>query len=452
VRWDGPVNADQSMRLIIAPRWLVTLLRFAEVAFLLLFTAVIAATILGRRWNLPGGLTLGANKAAGIVALGVLGLLVTASPATEAQTPHPELLRELETRLLQPPDCVPRCAEIASATVDIGADSVTVEMNVHALEEVALPLPGSLQGWRPAGVRVDGSGASRVLRGQDQLLWLHVNEGRHEVVLSGPVLAVDNLEIPFPTPPRFIEARSDHWSVAGIKDRRLLSGSLQLTRLQTDQGDEAVRWESGRFPAFVRIERVVDLDLDWQATTSVRRIAPAEGALTLDIPVLEGESVVSENFTVEDGRILVTMTPEQNTVSWRSNLPRKSPLILTAAVGRPWKEVWRVGVGSVWRAEFSGVPESETGFDAADVRVAEFHNTSRSQRGLDPRVRFRDVRQSTWSSQSRCGSCPRVPQHARLATRHAVSGDGRSDGSQGRRRHTAAARGKRTADDPHRAG
>ena len=363
------------MRLIVAPRPLVTLLRFAEVALLLLFAAVIGAGILGQRWQLPGGPTLGGSHLITFVGVAALTMLSVASPPAEAQTPHPDLLRELGTRLLQPPDCAPRCAEIASAKVDISAHSVTIELRVHALEAVAVPLPGSLQGWRPEAVRVDGSSPARVLRGKNQHLWLHVNEGRHDVLLVGSVPAVDSLEIPFPTPPRFVEASSDYWFIAGIKDHQLRSGSLQLTRLQTEQdgSGESVRWESSRFPAFVRLERKVDLDLDWLVTTNVVRIAPNRGALTLEVPLLEGESVVSDNFTVQDGRILVTMTPDQNAASWHSNLSRTSPLVMTAEAGSAWEEQWRVSVGNVWHAEFSGVPESETGASAEGLRVAEFH-------------------------------------------------------------------------------
>ena len=372
--WSGPIDADQTMKLVILPRWLVTLLRFVGVGLLLLFSAILAAEILGKRWTLPGGLSLGGGKGIGIATAAALSVLLAASPQAKAQTPDPKLLEELKARLLEVPNCVPRCAEIASATIVIGTDIVTVNLTVHAMQEVALPLPGSATGWRPEAILTNGSSATQVLRGQNEQLWLRVEPGRHRVELRGSVPAVDSLEIPFPSPPRFVVARSDHWLIAGIKDRRLLSGSLQLTRLRTEQdSDDTVRWESSRFPAFVRVERTIDLDLDWSVTTSVIRIAPAQGALTLDLPLVNGETVLSDSFAVDKGRILVSMDPSQQAVSWRSNLPRKSPLILTTESGSALKEVWRIGVGSIWHADFSGVPESETGLGASDVRTSEFH-------------------------------------------------------------------------------
>ena len=372
--WSGPVDAAQSMRLIVLPRWAVTALRFFEVAMLLLFAAVLAAEIAGKRWRLPGGPGLGTARSSVLLGAGLVALTMSMSPNAEAQTPDRELLRELESRLLEPPDCVPRCAEIAAAEVRAGGDGIGMTLTVHAADDVAIPLPGSERGWHPQAIALDGTAAAQVLRAPDGAFWLRVSPGRHTVVLRGAAPAVDSLEIPFPTPPRVIEVDSDGWLVAGIKDRRLLSGSLQLTRLQSAEGGEvAPRWESSRFPAFVRVERNVELDLEWRVTTTVVRRAPAEGALTLEIPLLDGETVLSEHVTAADGTVLVTMDPTQRVVTWVSSLRRESPLTFEAAAGEPWSEVWRIGVGSIWRARFSGVPESESRQNNEGARVAEFH-------------------------------------------------------------------------------
>jgi hypothetical protein len=362
------------MRLIVLPRWAVSALRFFEVAMLLLFAAVLAAEILKKRWTLPGGLGLGAARPAAFLGAGLLALTLSTSMPAEAQTPDRELLRELESRLLQPPDCVPRCAEIAVADVAARGDSIGMTLTVHAAQEVAIPLPGSERGWRPQVIALDGSAAAEILRASNESLWLRVSPGRHTVVLRGAAPPVDSLEIPFPTPPRVIEVDSDGWFAAGIKDRRLLSGSLQLTRLQSEQGGDAIpRWESSRFPAFVRVERNLELDLDWRVTTTVVRVAPAQGALTLEIPLIEGESVLSEHVTATGSAVLVSMEPTQRAVTWVSSLRRVSPLTLEATAGEPWSEVWRVGIGSIWHAQFSGVPESEARHGNEGARVAEFH-------------------------------------------------------------------------------
>jgi len=73
------------------------------------------------------------------------------------------------------------------------------------------------------------------------------------------------------------------------------------------------------------------------------------------------------------------MNPQQRAISWTSDLPRKSPLVLVAENGSAWSEVWRFAVGNIWNAEFEGVPESDTGDDVNDVRIAEFNPRSGEQ-------------------------------------------------------------------------
>ncbi|NNC57479.1 MAG: hypothetical protein HKO12_07955, partial [Woeseiaceae bacterium] len=374
LRWSGPVDADQTMRLVVLSRWTVSALRVVEVVLMLLFAAVLAAEMLNKRWILPGGIKVGRSTPAAALAVGLFALMLAGSPPASAQLPDAELLKQLEQRLLEPPNCVPRCAEVVSADVDVGADAINMRLAIHALEDVAIPLPGSVDGWRPDAVSIDGTSNVHVIRVGNDSLWLRVTAGRHNVTLRGSVPAVDSLEVQFQTPPRVITVDSDGWFVAGIKDRRLLSGSLQLTRLQTDaDGDETVRWESSRFPAFARIERIVELDLDWRVRTTVYRVAPEQGALTLDVPLLSGEKIVSGDFTVDNDRVLVSMNPQQQSVSWVSNLPRTSPLTLTAEDGASWNETWRFAIGNVWNAEFEGLPESDTGDAVNDVRIAHFN-------------------------------------------------------------------------------
>ena len=373
--WSGPVDPERTVRLIVMPRWLVSGFRFVEVLLLGIFAAIFVLEIFDRRWNWPARLA----RSSGASVTSVLGFLLiaavlSANPTAYADTPSSAILQELEKRLLAPPTCVPNCANIVHASVTVGAEVLTVNLEVHALEEVAFPLPGSLQGWRPERILVDREPATQVFRHNNGVLWVRVSEGRHQLTLRGPIPPVDNLEVPFPAQPRVIRAESDAWFIAGIRDRRLLSGSLQLTRLQREGArDSTARWESSRFPVFVRIEREIGMDLDWSVTTTVVRVAPQQGALTVQVPLLEGESIISEEFTVTDNKVLVTMNPGQREVSWWSALPRRSPLTLQASVDGPWKEVWRFAVGSIWHANFSGVPESQSEYDDGDVRVAEFY-------------------------------------------------------------------------------
>jgi hypothetical protein len=374
LHWNGPVDPEQTFRLTIMPRWLVTLLRFALVLLLVGFAAVFVFEIFNQRWQWPPrkGAATGSLLAVMIVTL-VAAAGFSAPEATRADTPSPDILQQLQLRLLEPPPCTPRCAEIAEAEVDVGQQAMVVELVVHAEEDVAVPLPGSLHGWRPESVQVDGAALPQVYRARPDTLWIRITEGRHRITLDGPLPPVDGLEVPFPATPRAIAVQSEDWTVSGIRDRRLVAGALQLTRVQDEGSDDAAaRWESSRFPQFAHIERTIELDLDWRVRTRVFRVAPEQGALTMKVPLLDGESVLSPGISVADGEVLVAMDASGQIVQWESTLARTSPLVLQVAEDAPWKEVWRFGIGNIWHVSFSGVPESEPQ-DAEGVRFAEFY-------------------------------------------------------------------------------
>ncbi len=385
--WSGPVDAGQTLRLVVAPRWLVTVLRFLQVLLVLAFAAILAAEVLNRRLTLPGGWTLGRGGAAGGLLVAVLASWFGTPPAAQAELPDAALLAELEKRLLEPPGCAPRCAEIAAAEVDVAAAGVRMQLSVHALAHVALPLPGTESGWRPETVLVDGAAAAPVFRTPGPVLWVSVPPGRHQLLLSGALPAIDGLEIPFPAPPRVLRARAEGWSITGIKDRRLLSGSLQLTRVPTAAGAEPAlaRWESSRFPPFVHIDRTLELGLDWGAKTTVTRIAPVEGTIALDVPLLAGESVVAatEGLTAGDAVMPVSMGPAVQSVFWESYLPGGSPMVIESAPGQPWRELWRIAVDGMWHAEISGVPESLKTDGLANRYIAEYHPRAGESLTLD---------------------------------------------------------------------
>jgi hypothetical protein len=88
--------------------------------------------------------------------------------------------------------------------------------------------------------------------------------------------------------------------------------------------------------------------------------------------LLGGETVVSGDFTVTDGNLLVTLGPQDRAVSWTSNLERQSPMTLRAPADAVWQEVWLVTTGNIWNASFEGIPESNTDAGLSGVRQATF--------------------------------------------------------------------------------
>jgi hypothetical protein len=78
--------------------------------------------------------------------------------------------------------------------------------------------------------------------------------------------------------------------------------------------------------------------------------------MALRVPLLTGESVTTPGVRMESGSVLVNLTPEQNTFSWRSVLREQTPLVLTAAETLQWTEVWKVNASRLWHLQTEGIP------------------------------------------------------------------------------------------------
>ena len=367
--WAGDVNPSRAMRLIIAPPWLTGVLRLVAAAALGVFAALLAFEILGRAWRWPQWRSARSSASGAMAALALLAVL---HPATaHAETPAPALLEALERRLLEPPACAPACAEVVHAKVAVAAADVAIDLEIHALEPVAVPLPGDAAGWLPASV-VLGDAAVPVQR-RDGTLWAQVPAGRHTLVLRGPLPPGDAVQMPFAALPRTVAATATAWLIAGIEDGALPGGTLSLTRLRQEQAARpAAQWEASRFPAFVTVERTLQLGTrQWRVATVVRRVAPAVGAITLAVPLLAGEAIVSAEHSVAEGRVAVAMAPSEQRFAWESTLPQSATVTLAAAADQPWQEIWRLEVSPAWQVAFAGLPASH-GEDAELGRPA-FH-------------------------------------------------------------------------------
>ena len=316
------------------------------------------------RWFRSGpsrGTAAGGASAASVVAVSVLAVLLLgiAAPAARAE-PDSALLNELKARLTRPPDCAPSCAEVTSAQVTARGDRLDVLLQVSALASVAVPMPTARDRWQIDSITVDGRSALALGREADGTLAVPLPVGAHEVRLSGSLPAAASLQLEFPRPPRVIAVTSEGWDVSGVNEGRLLSGSLELVRRRTaTQG--ATLETSSEFPAFVRVMRTFYLDLDWSVSTSVSRVAPEQAAITVEVPLIAGESALSGALRTRDtpggGRVaLVGIERGQLAVSWESGLARSESLDLEVPADAARAEVWIFVVSPQWNVEFEGQP------------------------------------------------------------------------------------------------
>ncbi len=351
LEWSGPVDEKQTVRLTIVPPLLLSIWRIVGVicAAALLLALVRLAYGMPTNWRLPPW--------RGTAAAGLL-LAMSASafaPPAHAQAPDASVLGELKKRLSEPAKCVPNCVEAVMATVIVNGDRLDVQMEVHAQASVVLGIPQAGPQWIIERVSIDDRAADAIARTEEQLR-LPVAPGVHRISIAGRIAQAYELALEFPTVPRRIAVRAEGWDAAGVSEGRLLNTSLQLTRRTTAGAPERMAG-SQRFAPFVRIQRRAYLGLDWTVTTTVQRLAPAEGAFTLRLPLLPGESVLTPGLQVSDAGVLMSMPSGESSVTWESALERVDKLQWSAAASdQPWVEQWEVVVSPTWHAEFAGTP------------------------------------------------------------------------------------------------
>ncbi|MEO6420695.1 MAG: hypothetical protein ABIP39_14885, partial [Polyangiaceae bacterium] len=346
LRWSGPVAATQRIHLyLLSPRMnlFLAFLRAALLVIMILRLFPWTQRFFPRGWAAPAAVLAG------------LALVLVPSIA-QAQTPSPEMLQELQNRLLRKPDCSPSCASSSRMVIEVRGGSLRARMEVDASAPTAVPLPGNGTQWTPSEVLLDGQPAKGLVR-LDDVLWIELTAGAHQIALGGLMPDRESMQLALHLKPHRVEAASEGWTVEGLHEDGLADDNLQFTRIRSVQdGGAGASLQPGALPPFVRVERTLQIGLNWQVDTRVVRVTPPGTAVVLEVPLLPGESVTTADVRVVSGKALVNMSPLATEVSWHSALEQKSPVKLVAPKSLSWVEVWRVDVGPIWHSSYSGIP------------------------------------------------------------------------------------------------
>ncbi|MBF0462444.1 MAG: hypothetical protein HQL87_13750 [Magnetococcales bacterium] len=359
IHWNGPVEQGQELHLYLLPPWANQLLTALRVVLLLILLGRVA------EFNRLGPLVTG-RQAPGILAVLILltGLGLSCLPGdAAADTPTTELLETLKERLLEPPTCLPACADLARLRLEADSERVRLHLEVHALQETAIPLPGNAAHWLPQEVILDGKPASH-LRRIDQpetpgTLWLWIPSGIHTVLLEGVLPAQEMVQIPLPMPPRWAVADSKIWQVEGMHDNGVTDTSLQLRRIQAKapaDGTDSVDAPAAVLPPFLEVERRLILGLTWEIETHIHRVTQPGSAVQVEFPLLPGESITTADVRVVNGTAQAHLEPEQMDLHWHSTLKVTEAIHLQAPKVDTWNEVWRLQVSPIWHVTLEGVP------------------------------------------------------------------------------------------------
>jgi hypothetical protein len=348
LNWNGPVTREQEVGLLLLSPWAMRLLNILRVLLLIGLVLLVAGRI--RRAG-PGG-----RRKAMATPLFLVAFLLSAASNTDADLPAPPLLDELRTRLLAPPGCLPQCAQISLMRLTLAPDAMRQFLEIHAQQNVLVPLPGQTGQWLPSQATVDGRPADGLFRTPDGKLWLSLKAGRHEVILGGPMSPREQIQLPLPLKPHRVESGGVGWLVEGIRENGVPDDQLQLSRAPANGARQPPELESAPPAPFLEVERTLQLGLDWSVATRVRRSSPLGTGAVLEVPLLPGESVVTPEVPVRAGKALISLLPSQESIEWRSVLAVSPTIELAAPETTAWTEVWRADVSPIWHIEAQGIP------------------------------------------------------------------------------------------------
>ncbi|MCK5356571.1 MAG: hypothetical protein KAJ63_15750, partial [Methyloprofundus sp.] len=346
--WNGSVDSQQQIRFWYLNPSASLLLNFLRVIVVITLGLLVVGMINQRfKFKMPA---LAAN-------LCLLMLFMLPLTPAYADMPSPALLKELKQRLLKAPDCLPNCAQISTLQLSINSKTLNLTLQVHAQKRVAIPLPAKYKQWLPNNVLVDNSPAKAIIRDKQGLIWLNLEPGIHQLVLSGNAPLQASFTLPLPLKPHYMTHTVKGWTIEGLKKNGTVENQLHFTRIKsTGQADNKLSpLNQDTLPAFIRIERTLHLGLDWHISTRVVRAAQEATAVTLKVPLLTGESISSANIRSEKGYALVHMTANQRSIEWQSLLEKSAAVTLQAPETKQWTEVWRADISPIWHINSTGI-------------------------------------------------------------------------------------------------
>lgn len=353
--WSGPVDAEQSIRLLLVSPFWNRLFSFARVLLVAAFVAMLL-----RRAARPATASPPA-PAVPATALAALLLAFLAAPAARAEFPPDALLEELRERLSKEPACKPSCASIARLGVEVRDDRLRLRLEAHAAVASAVPLPAGspdAEGFGVESVVVDSRASDSLQRAGDGTLWLALAPGVHEVLVEARVAPdAERVDLSFALPPGSVAVDAPGWSVEGLAGQGGAIGALTLRRDATP-GATAAAPSFGAVPppVFARVERTLVLGVAWQVEARVVRLSALGQAVALDVPLLEGEALATEGIPVQDGRARVALAADQSELAWTSTLTPRDSIALRAPESVAWVEAWQLQVEPIWHVDAEGIP------------------------------------------------------------------------------------------------
>jgi len=352
LRWNGPVERTQQIRLWLVSPAMNLALGLVRVALLCLLVTVFLDLRNWRR-HLPAPMTAGGSAL--IMALIFMAPVqsLRAEPTPQAFPPQ-HLLDELQRRLLEPAPCLPHCADISRLELAATPDQLRLIMQMHAQVDTAIPLPATLETWRPNRITLDNQSVKSLSRDDRGTLWMVLPKGVHQIKMTGPPGNADEIRITFPMVPHVGTYAGVGWQARGFGPGGSMDATIALNRTQSDRESPAELSRTD-IPAFFHVAHTLHLGIQWEVTTRIQRLTEPGVPAVLAVPLMDSASVTTPGIHVEDRVAQVSFGPDEMEVQFSTTIPIAPTILLTAPRDVPWTESWTLDAATIWRCSMSGL-------------------------------------------------------------------------------------------------
>ena len=144
------------------------------------------------------------------------------------------------------------------------------------------------------------------------------------------------------------------WQVTGIRPNGVPENQVFFSR-QREVTEEEAAYDRKDFNIIVAVDRTIEVGLTWQVRNEVTRLSSQGKAVSLRVPLLAGEQVLTPGLVVEDGAVEVKMGAGDQSFAWESELPIGGEISLEAQSTDRWVERWRLVTSPVWNSALAGL-------------------------------------------------------------------------------------------------
>lgn len=315
--------------------------------------------IVGTGWLRTNAQTIGRSS---LLLVGLTGALWTPSEAhaqdssgvttlTSSNLPSAEV-EQLLLKHLFPDTCQTDCVNIALSklSVDDNTQRLKVWMEVHAVEDAILTLPGPIDQWAIDSVLWEGSPTHALRKSNEGYLEVRVPKGIWSIDIAGHLN--DGMQIHWPVLPHRMDTETGNWIVQGMLENGQIGDRIGLTQ-------SASTSSRLNHTGLIKWTKDVHLDTQWTVLNTLKR-ETKDAHVALNIPLRLPANVQllsSHAVTTEDGW-RISFPKGETEVSWTTVhlIEDQFTLEHTTFDNVPTALTWRVQCGTALHCEFEGPP------------------------------------------------------------------------------------------------